>query len=97
MEKKSSALLIKRYASRRLYNTETSDYEFNISGFSGHGVGSATHAGKLVAQTILNQDSTGFDAMAKVPSIPFPGGRFARSPLLIMAMTWYSLRDKFGL
>tara|TARA_B100001057_G_scaffold490556_1_gene579065 strand:+ start:535 stop:1098 length:564 start_codon:yes stop_codon:yes gene_type:complete len=26
VEKKSSALLIKRYASRRLYNTETSDY-----------------------------------------------------------------------
>ena len=74
-----------------------SDNEFNISGFSGHGVGSATHAGKLVAQTILNQDSTGFDAMAEVPSIPFPGGRFARSPLLVMAMTWYSLRDKFGL
>ena len=63
-----------------------SDNEFNISDFSGHGVGSATHAGKLVAQTILNQDSTGFDAMAKVPSIPFPGPP-AQSPLLIMAMT----------
>lgn len=70
--------------------------EFNISGFSGHGVGAATHAGKLIAQTILNQDSSGFDAMEKVPSLPFPGGRFARSPLLVMAMTWYSLRDRLG-
>ena len=35
MEKKSSALLIKRYASRRLYNTETSDYVTldDIAGF----------------------------------------------------------------
>ena len=35
VEKKSSALLIKRYASRRLYNTETSDYVTldDIAGF----------------------------------------------------------------
>ena len=35
MEKKSSTLLIKRYASRRLYNTETSDYVTldDIAGF----------------------------------------------------------------
>ena len=35
MEKKSSAVLIKRYASRRLYNTETSDYVTldDIAGF----------------------------------------------------------------
>ena len=35
MENKSSTLLIKRYASRRLYNTETSDYVTldDIAGF----------------------------------------------------------------
>ena len=82
---------------RMPYFKRLSKNEFNISGFSGHGVGNATHAGKLIAQTILNQDSKGFDAMEKVPSLPFPGGRFARSPLLVMAMTWYSLRDKIGL
>ena len=82
---------------RMPYFKRLSKNEFNISGFSGHGVGNATHAGKLIAQTILNQDSRGFDAMEKVPSLPFPGGRFARSPLLVMAMTWYSLRDKIGL
>ena len=81
---------------RMPYFKRLSKNEFNISGFSGHGVGNATHAGKLIAQTILNQDSHGFDAMEKVPSLPFPGGRFARSPLLVMAMTWYSLRDKIG-
>ena len=81
---------------RMPYFKRLSKNEFNISGFSGHGVGNATHAGKLIAQTILNQDSKGFDAMEKVPSLPFPGGRFARSPLLVMAMTWYSLRDKIG-
>ena len=82
---------------RMPYFKRLSKNEFNISGFSGHGVGNATHAGKLIAQTILNQDSKGFDAMEKVPSLPFPGGRFVRSPLLVMAMTWYSLRDKIGL
>ena len=35
VEKKSGSLLIKRYASRRLYNTETSDYVTldDIAGF----------------------------------------------------------------
>ncbi|SHI78056.1 gamma-glutamylputrescine oxidase [Shimia gijangensis] len=67
----------------------------NASGYSGHGVGTATHAGKLVADAIAGQ-SEGFDTMAAVPAMPFPGGRLVRSPLLVLAMTWYSLRDRLG-
>jgi len=65
------------------------------TGYSGHGVGTATHAGQLIAQAI-HGDSTGFDAMASVPSQRFPGGTLLRSPLLVLAMTWYGLRDRFG-
>lgn len=67
----------------------------NASGYSGHGVGSATHAGQLMALAIKGQ-AEGFDTMARVPAPPFPGGAALRTPLLMLAMTWYSLRDRLG-
>lgn len=68
---------------------------FNASGYSGHGVGSATHAGKLVALAIQGQ-SDGFDLQGSVPTAPFPGGASLRHPLLILGMSWYALRDRIG-
>lgn len=68
----------------------------SASGYSGHGVGTATHAGKLMADAIGGQAS-GFDTMAAIPSTPFPGGPRFRTPLLVLAMTWYALRDRLGL
>ncbi len=65
------------------------------SGYSGHGVGTATHAGQLIARAIAGQ-SAGFDTMARIPATPFPGGTRLRSPLLALAMTWYALRDRIG-
>lgn len=65
------------------------------SGYSGHGVGTATHAGMLVAEAIAGQ-SEGFDTMARVPTPAFPGGPGFRTPLLALAMTWFSLRDRLG-
>jgi gamma-glutamylputrescine oxidase len=67
----------------------------SASGYSGHGVGSATHTGKLMADAVVGE-ATGFDTMARVPATPFPGGAALRTPLLILAMTWYSLRDRLG-
>ncbi|MFV1594512.1 FAD-binding oxidoreductase [Phaeobacter sp. JH20_36] len=67
----------------------------SASGYSGHGVGTATHAGQLMAQAIAGE-SDGFDAMARVPAPAFPGGTAMRSPLLALAMTWYALRDRIG-
>ncbi|MEL6464034.1 MAG: FAD-binding oxidoreductase [Pseudomonadota bacterium] len=67
----------------------------SASGYSGHGVGTATHAGMLMAAAVEGQ-SDGFDTMAAIPTTPFPGGTRLRSPLLILAMTWYSLRDRLG-
>ncbi|MBV1896723.1 MAG: FAD-binding oxidoreductase [Rhodobacteraceae bacterium] len=68
----------------------------SASGYSGHGVGTATHAGKLMALAIQGQTS-GFDTMSRVPTPAFPGGSGLRTPLLALAMTWYALRDRLGL
>ncbi|MCQ0093633.1 FAD-binding oxidoreductase [Roseovarius sp. M141] len=67
----------------------------SASGYSGHGVGTATHAGQLMAMAVRGQ-ADGFDTMARVPCTPFPGGSALRTPLLMLAMTWYSLRDRLG-
>jgi len=66
------------------------------SGYSGHGVGSATQAGHLMAQAILGQ-ADGFDTLSQLPTPPFPGGPRLRTPLLIMAMTWFAMRDRLGI
>lgn len=67
----------------------------SASGYSGHGVGTATHAGVLMARAVQG-DSEGFDTMSALPNTPFPGGAAMRNPLLALAMTWYALRDRLG-
>jgi gamma-glutamylputrescine oxidase len=66
----------------------------SFSGYSGHGVGMATLAGQIAAETIGAQAER-FDIMANVPIRPFPGGTALRSPLLVLGMLWFSLRDRF--
>ena len=66
------------------------------SGYSGHGLGTATHAGRLLAEAVAGQ-SEGFDLMASLPVPAFPGGTLLRSPLLTLAMTWFALRDRLGI
>lgn len=66
------------------------------SGYSGHGVGNAVQAGRFLAEAVRGQ-SSGFDAFAALPSPRFPGGPAMRSPLLALAMTWFSMRDRLGL
>ena len=78
------------------YIARPGDSILSASGYSGHGVGTATHAGLLMAQAILG-GSAGFDAMSRLPVPRFPGGPAFRSPLLTLAMTWYSLRDRLGI
>jgi gamma-glutamylputrescine oxidase len=65
----------------------------SLSGFSGHGVAMATLSGQIAAETIAGQAER-FDLMASVPTQRFPGGPALRSPLLVLAMLWYSLRDR---
>lgn len=67
----------------------------SASGYSGHGVGTATQAGQLMARAIQG-DAEGFDTMAAVPAPAFPGGPALRTPLLALAMSWFALRDRLG-
>ena len=70
-----------------------SDRVLSISGYSGHGVALATLAGKLAAQAVAGQ-SEKFDIFSTVPTPRFPGGPRLRTPLLVLAMLWYSMRDR---
>ena len=65
----------------------------SMSGYSGHGVALGTFAGRLAAEAIAGQAER-FDLMAKMAPPPFPGGPALRSPLLTLAMLWFSLRDR---
>ncbi len=65
----------------------------SAAGYSGHGVAMATLGGKLAAESIAGQAEQ-FDLLANVPTPRFPGGTTLRWPLLVLAMVWYSLRDR---
>ena len=65
----------------------------SASGYSGHGVAMATMGGKMAADAIRGQAEQ-FDFMADVPTPRFPGGAMLRSPMLVLAMLWYSMRDR---
>ena len=68
----------------------------SASGYSGHGVAMAVMAGKVLAATVAGQSGQ-FDLLANLPQRGFPGGAALRWPLLVLAMTWYGLRDRLGL
>ncbi|WP_415183121.1 NAD(P)/FAD-dependent oxidoreductase [Phaeovulum sp.] len=67
----------------------------SASGYSGHGVAMATLAGKILAEAVGAQAER-FDLLAGLPMPRFPGGALMRWPLLVLAMTWFSLRDRLG-
>lgn len=68
---------------------------FYAHGYSGHGVPTATLAGKLLAE-VISGSAERFDVMAGVPSHRFPGGTLLRWPGLVAGMLFYSLRDRLG-
>ena len=69
---------------------------FIAGGFSGHGVALTGLTGKILAEAVAGQAGR-FDLMSTLPVPSFPGGAAARAPLLTLAMTWYSLRDRLGI
>ena len=81
---------------RMPYFYRVTDTILSVSGYSGHGLGTATHAGKLISMAINGQQD-GFNTMASIPIKSFPGGARYKTPLLILAMSWYALRDKIGM
>lgn len=67
----------------------------SAGGFSGHGVALSGFAGKIMADAVRGQAEQ-FDVMSSLPVPSFPGGTLLRAPLLMAAMSWYSLRDRLN-
>ncbi|MDG2501486.1 MAG: FAD-binding oxidoreductase [Porticoccaceae bacterium] len=65
-----------------------------MQGYSGHGVPTATFAGKLIAEAISGKLER-FDLMANLPTHKFPGGTLLRWPGMVAGMLYYALRDRF--
>jgi gamma-glutamylputrescine oxidase len=63
------------------------------AGFSGHGVAMAGFCGHVTAQAMIG-DSERFDVFSGIPAPRFPGGRAFRWPILVLAMSWFALRDR---
>ncbi|MQX37119.1 FAD-dependent oxidoreductase [Roseospira navarrensis] len=61
-------------------------------GFSGHGVGLTSLAGRLMAEVVAGQEER-FDLFARIRHLPFPGGRLLRTPMLVAAMALHRVRD----
>ncbi|PZR37446.1 FAD-binding oxidoreductase [Caulobacter segnis] len=60
------------------------------SGYSGQGVMLAPYVGRLLAE----ENAEALDLLARVPTPPFPGGRWLRWPLTVAGLSWYALRDR---
>lgn len=69
---------------------------WSAAGFSGHGVALSGFSGRVLAEAIVGETDR-FDAMQTLPVPNFPGGAAFRAPLLALAMTWYSMRDRLGI
>ncbi|EGI75985.1 NAD(P)/FAD-dependent oxidoreductase [Hylemonella gracilis] len=65
---------------------------FYLQGFSGHGLALTGLAGKLVAEAIAGQAER-FDIFARIQHRPFPGGRWLRTPALVLGMAYYRIKD----
>ncbi len=68
---------------------------YHLQGFSGHGLALTGLAGRLVAEAWAG-DGSHFDVFARLRHRPFPGGRWLRTPTLVLGMAWYRLRDMLG-
>jgi len=71
------------------------DNTYFAHGYSGHGVTGSHTFGRILSEAI-DGDLTRFDVFAKVPWIPFPGGRVFRVPYSTIGSWYYGLRDRLG-
>ena len=68
---------------------------YYLQGFSGHGLALTGMAGRLVADA-MTADASRFDLFSRITHRPFPGGRWLRTPALVLGMAWYRMRDLLG-
>ncbi len=64
-------------------------------GDSGHGVTTTHLLGRLLGEAVCGQ-ATRFDAFARLPYIPVPGGRTLRVPLTVLGSWYYRALDLVG-
>ncbi len=69
---------------------------YYMQGYSGHGITCSHLAGKLIAE-VMRGDVERFDAFAKLPHLPFFGGRNLRVPFTALGAAYYALRDRMGI
>ena len=69
---------------------------YYAQGCSGHGITMTHLAGRLLSEAIRGQAER-FDAFAKLPHLPFPGGRLFRVPATALGAWYYQLRDSLGI
>ncbi|ETN92349.1 Gamma-glutamylputrescine oxidoreductase [Gammaproteobacteria bacterium MOLA455] len=66
---------------------------WHLQGYSGHGVPTATFAGKLIAEAISGKLER-FDLLSSLPTRKFPGGTLLRWPGMVAGMLYFALRDR---
>ncbi|MCJ7592472.1 MAG: FAD-binding oxidoreductase [Woeseiaceae bacterium] len=62
-------------------------------GYSGHGISTAIFAGKVIAEAITGTAGR-FDVFAELPIHTFPGGTLLRYPGLVLAMVYFTIKDR---
>ena len=66
---------------------------FYAHGYSGQGVLIPALAGKVIAEA-MRGTAERLDILASIAPPEFPGGAMLRSPLYVLGMLWYALRDR---
>jgi gamma-glutamylputrescine oxidase len=66
---------------------------FFAHGYSGQGVLIPALAGKVLAEAMTGTAER-FDVLSSIAPPEFPGGAALRSPLYVLGMLWYALRDR---
>ena len=75
------------------YLTRLKPNVYSAAGFSGHGISTATFAGKVMAEAIAGT-AANFDVLADLPTHTFPGGTLLRYPGMVLGMLYFSLKDR---
>ncbi len=66
---------------------------FYAHGYSGQGVLIPALAGKVIAEA-MSGTAERLDILSSIAPPEFPGGAMLRSPLYVLGMLWYALRDR---
>jgi gamma-glutamylputrescine oxidase len=66
---------------------------FFAQGYSGHGISTASFAGKVIAEAVAGTAEQ-FDVFAALPVRAFPGGTLLRYPGMVLGMLYYGLKDR---